>query len=783
MTLPTRHTRKDTTVKPRTNIMWIVFAALGLAGCTLPQVKSTNPTIAAGISSIYASDGSLLTVVPTDILRMPVAYSQVGSLLPSAVVAIEDKRFWNRGPIDLKAMLRAALANVSAGSIEQGGSTIEEQLVKIELGTPKRTLPEKLHEILLSLGSLTGTTHQSVLDKYLNDVYLGEGAYGVQAAAQRYYSLNASQVDLYQAATLAGLINAPSAYDPLINPTLALQRRDQVLQAMFQQGRITKRQLEARNNVGLELNPSHSLVNPKIGYFAQAVIAEAETLPQLGSSLQERLNVIEHGGIKISTSEDPTKQLAAHKALSNAIPNLKNRPSGALVSIDPSTGAVVALVGGLGYDSTQPYSQFNMATQGQRPAGSTFKVIALAEALTQNISPSSVFYAPNSITIPASNHQPSWTVSNYAGERSGYMTLSTATILSVNTVYAQLIKKVGSQNVVAMAHAMGVRSTLAPYDSIVLGSEPVSPLDMTSVYATLADYGTYNKPYLIQSITSPNGKIIYQHTLHPTQALSPAVAATETSILEKVLTEGTGVYANFHRPAAGKTGTGENWADAWFDGYTPQLATAVWVGFPSGEVPMTPPRTPIYVVGGSWPARAFAQYNSLALSGSPIQNFKPPSVFEGQRKPTLQAPPTTSQDLTSTPNLIGMPQSMAKSQISSKGFQVMVNFAPSGEYPPGYTTSQSPLPGTSIHQGGVIKITVSNATLTYPDTVAVPNLLGLNAGQAAGVLSSVSLTGTCQTQPQPTPTTSNTTSNSVWEQSPAPGTQVSLGTTVSCLSN
>ncbi len=764
---------------------WILLVAFGLTGCNLPQVKSTNETVNAGISQIYSSNGTLMSDVPTNILRLPISYSQLGPLVAKAVVAIEDKRFWNRGPIDIRSIVRAALANLSSGSVVQGGSTIEEQLVKIELGTPKRTLPEKLHEILLSLSSLTGTTHRAVLTKYLNDVYLGEGTYGVQAASQRYYSLNSNQLDLYQAATLAGLINAPSAYDPLMHPSLALQRRNQVLYAMYQQGQITKVQYVRAKQVGLELNPSQSLINQNIGYFAQATIAEAETLPALGKTVQDRINLIEHGGIKIYTTEDQRKQAYAHLAIDNAIPNLANRPSGALVSINPTNGAVEALVGGLGYGSGAPYSDFNMATQGQRPAGSTFKVIALAEALSQNISPTSVFYAPKSITIPPSNNQPAWTVSNYEGEPSGYMTLTTATILSVNTVYAQLIKKIGSQNVVNLAHAMGVQSTLEPYDSIVLGSEPVSPMDMASVYATLADYGTYNTPYLIQSITNSSGGVIYSHQLTPRTVLSPAVAATETSILQKVMIEGTGVNAGINRPAAGKTGTGENWDDAWFDGYVPQLATAVWVGFPAGAIPMTPPNTPIYVVGGSWPARAFAQYNSLALAGSPIQFFKTAASFKtiAQSNQSPATTTTTSPNYTVTPNVIGMPSSVAQSQLKTKGVAVSISFAPSGEYPPGYTTSQTPSPGTPIRLGSIVKVTVANVALSYPSTVAVPNLLGLNASQAAEVLSSVYLTGGCTTAPQPSPTTSISTSNSVWEQQPAPGTQVALGTSISCMSN
>ena len=763
--------------------MWLVCPALILSSCTLPQVHSTNPTVDAGVSSIYASNGSLLTTVPTNIFRLPISYSQLGSFLPNAVVAIEDKRFWNRGPIDLRSIFRAALADVSSGSIQQGGSTIEEQLVKIELGTPKRTLPEKLHEVLLSLSTLTKHSHRNVLDEYLNDVYLGESSYGVQAAAQRYYSVNANQLDLYQAATLAGLINAPSAYDPLINATLALQRRNQVLYAMYQQGKISKKQFNTGNQTGLELNPSTSMLNDNMGYFSQAVITQAETLPSLGKTLQDRINAVEHGGLKIYTTEDTRRQSAARQALDNAIPLIKDRPSGALVSINPTSGAVETLVGGLGYGSGAPYSLFNMATQGARPTGSTFKVIALAEALTQNISPSSVFYAPNTITIPPSNNQPAWTVSNYSGEPSGYMTLQTATILSVNTVYAQLIKKIGSQNIVNLAHAMGVTAQLEPYDSNVLGSEPVSPLDMASVFATLADYGTYNKPFLIQSITDSSGKVIYSHVADPTQVISPRVAATETSILQKVMIDGTGVNADINRPAAGKTGTGENWNDAWFDGYVPQLATAVWVGYPGGEISMTPPNTPIYVVGGSWPARAFAQYNELALGGTPIDNFKSPASFKVQAAPIVPSTTTTNPNLIAMPNIVGMPQSIATSQLATEGLLATIAFAPSGEYPPGYATAQSYPPGTPVKKGSITKITVSDGTLSYPTTVAVPDLLGLASNQASEVLSSVYLTGSCQVQQQPSPTTSISSPNSVWEQNPAPGTQVALGSTIQCLSN
>ena len=752
----------------------------GLTGCNLPRVVSTNPEISAQVSSIVASDGSLITTVPTDIFRLPVPYSALGTYLPEAAVAIEDKRYWIRGPIDVRSIIRAAVANVSAGAVEQGGSTIEEQLVKLELGTPKRTLPEKLHEILLSLGSLEGTSKQKVLASYLNDVYLGEGAYGAQAASMSYFAKPAADLDLSQAALLAGLINAPSAYDPLVNPNLATQRRNIVLAEMYAQGEISLQSYQGATSAGLELAPNPAAALPKLGYFSQQVMAEAQTLPALGATLPERIRMIEHGGLKIVTTEIPADQLAAHQSLARAIPVIKQQPSGALVSIDPANGAIVALVGGLGYDNGSPASQFNMATQAQRPAGSTFKVIALAEALSQGIDPAKIFYAPPRITIPASNGQPAWTVSNYEGEPFGYMTLQTATILSVNTVYAQLIKEVGSTNVVRLAHAMGVQSNLQAYDSIVLGAEPVTPLDMASVFATIANYGIYNKPYSISAIYNATGNLIYQHQLQGHRAISSVVAATEIQILHKVTTEGTGVNAAIGRPLAGKTGTGENWADAWFGGFVPQLATVVWVGYPQGEIPMIPPSTPIYVVGGSWPALAFSFYNVSALEAMPALAFRTPSSFE---TPISQLPiPNAGAPLSgSLTNVVGMPSAVAQSSLVNRGFRINVVFAPSGEYPPGYAIAQTPAPGSRLTPNDVVTITISNGTLIYPSLVSVPDMLGMSAPGAALALQSVGLVGQCQFAQSPPPTLASTLPNEVWEQSPAPGTQVGKGSQVSCV--
>lgn len=781
---------KPKTIRREMISLFLSLASIGLflSACTLPKVVSTNPDTFAQISSIYASNGTLITQVPTNIVRIPIPLSQMGSEIPKAVVAIEDRRYWKRGPIDIKSTIRAALADLSAGAVVQGGSTIEEQLVKLELGTPKRTLAEKTHEILLSLGSLAGTTKSIVLDKYLNDVYLGEGTYGIQAASLRYFSLNANQLDLVQAALLAGLINAPSAYDPILHPALALYRRNQVLNALYVNSQITKQQLSSSLSAPIQLNPSNTVVNPKLGYFSETVLNEAATLPALGSTPTQRLNLIEHGGLKIVTTEVQSQQQQAQKAVLDGIPNSANMPSGALVSINPANGAIEALVGGPGYNSGKAYSQFNMATQAQRPSGSTFKVIALAEALTQGFTAKSVFYAPKVLYVAPANHQSAWVVHNYEGEPTGYMTLLAATALSVNTVYAQLITKIGPANVVSMAHAMGIKSPLLPYNSIVLGAQPVTPLDMASVNATLADYGTYNAPYSISAIYDSSGKLIYSHVLHPKQVLSPTIAATEIQILTHVMTEGTGVNASLYRPAAGKTGTGENWADAWFAGFVPQLATVVWVGYPSGEVPMIPPTTPIYVTGGSWPARIFAQYMTSALAASPIAQFRTPASFAvAPPVPTTTSPPKVSTTVT-TPstaltNVIGMPVSLAESTLSGQGFKVSLSFAPSSEYPPGYAISQSPSPGVALAKDATIDLTVAKGTLTYPSIVVVPNLLGLTASQANETISSVSLSGSCTTNQQTGTSGANQTPQAVWEQSPIPGTQVPLGSTITCYNN
>ncbi|MDA8195740.1 MAG: transglycosylase domain-containing protein [Actinomycetota bacterium] len=800
-----------------------------LSSCSIPPLKiptihSTNPQTFAQISSIYAADGSLLTQVPTDMVRVPVDLSQMGTLVPEATVAIEDKRFWLRGPIDVRSILRAAVANFSAGGIAQGGSTIEEQLVKLELGTPKRTLSEKVHEILLSLGSLTGTTKSQVLDKYLNDVYLGEGTYGIYSASIRYFGVPPTSLDLPQAATLAGLINAPSAYDPLLHPQLATQRRDQVIQAMYSQGLISKSQFDQAEAASLELNPSTSLLSPKLDYFTQAVIAEAETLPQLGSDPAQRLAALEHDGLHIYTTENTIRQAEAQSAVVDGLPKNIQDISGALVSIDPSTGAVETIVGGRGFNSNAPYSQYNIAVQAQRPAGSTMKIIALAEALTQGIAPTTIFKAPATLTIPAGNGQNAWTVSNYAGEASGAMTLATATALSINTVYAQVMQRIGPTNFVAMAHAMGVRTHLYPYISLVLGDQPVSPIDMASVYATVANYGVYNPPYTISEITGPSGTVIYQHKPTPSVAISPVVAAKMIPILQSVMTEGTGVYAAINRPAAGKTGTGENWTDAWFDGFTPQLATATWVGFPSGEVPMIPPKTPIYVVGGSWPAYIFAKYMTSALSGTPIEYFKSVAQIEAS---TTTLPPqtttTTTQPINTVTlnNVIGETQNDAIASLNAQGLKISTSFAPSGEYPPGYAIAESPPPGSQLLKGASVSVTIANGSLTFPNTVLVPDLLGLSPNQAASVIASLGLKGTCTASPTTTttsttsttmapPTTSTTAVSSssssstsstvsstststtlpstpattlptaVSEQSPIPGTQVPVGTLVTC---
>jgi penicillin-binding protein 1A len=508
----------------------------------------------------------------------------------------------------------------------QGGSTITQELVRnLYIGNAQRTLARKLKEACLAEKLFQKQTRSQILTDYLNEVFYGRHAYGAQAGARTYFSKPASKLTLEQAALLAGLPQAPTVYDPLTNPRAARARRNEVLQAMWKNGYISSGRLRRASHTGLELRPGHlytELHQPN--FFGWAT-------QQLAASFGERQ--VELGGLRVRTTLDPRLQGLAQHAVASVL-HSPSDPAAAVVAMDPKSGAVKAMVD---YLPSGRKMQFNLATQAHRSTGSSFKPITLSTALSEGVSLNSTFYGPPQLYITdpqcATNGGP-WDVHNFADEAAGTMSLLDATANSVNTIFAQLIAKVGVKNVMFMARRLGITEPIGsqnfkPACAITLGAVGFTPLEMTDVYSTFAAGGVHHAPRAFETVRGANGKK-EKLNLKTERVLSPNVAAQLTYALQGVVQHGTGTAAALgSRPVAGKTGTAENFQDAWFCGYVPQLATCVWVGYPKGEIPLYGIEGVGQVAGGTLPAEIWHDFMGPAVAKLPVQNFPTPDLNVG----------------------------------------------------------------------------------------------------------------------------------------------------------
>jgi penicillin-binding protein 1A len=570
-------------------------------------------------SFLYARDGSRLGAVPTSRNRQPVSLRRMGKWLPAATVAIEDRRFWRRRTaLDSEAIVRAAIANLRAGRTVQGGSTIQQQLARDRYLRDRRpVLSRKLKEACLAIQLSERMPKRRILETYLNGAFYGHHGYGAEAAARTYFSRPARRLTLRQAAMIAGLPQAPSHFDPVARPRAARARRNEVLAALRTTGDISAARYAAASRRRLGLKRSLRYRTIREAPFFEA--ARRELARRYGRWRTRR------GGLRVRTTLDPRLQLLARGALEDWL-QLPTDPAGALVAIDPATGAVRAMaVRTPGRD--RPL-RFNLATQSRRQAGSTFKVFTLTAAMESGIPLGSVWRGPSSLQIPerrCQNGDEPWEVHNYADEAEGTMTLLDATVHSVNTIFAQVALRAGITHVVDVAHRMGVESPLVPVCSITLGPEGVSPLEMTSAFATLAARGVHRRPQLLERVTAvADGRELQRLSPDGRRALTPEVAERVTYALAGVVRRGTGAAAYFGRPAAGKTGTAESFKDAWFCGYVPQLAACAWMGYPGAEVPMANVAGFGQVVGGSVPARIWHDFMEPAVGPWPLRSLPMP---------------------------------------------------------------------------------------------------------------------------------------------------------------
>ncbi len=570
-------------------------------------------------SSIYAADGSLLAVLHGDQDRVVVPLAAVPVQVRQAVLAIEDARFYQHGALDLRGIGRALVSDLRGGAVLQGGSTIPQQYVKTVVTGDQVSLHRKLVEAVDAAQLARRATKDQILADYLNEVYFGDGVYGIATAAEHYFSKPVGQLDLAEAAALAGTIAGPGLYRPTAGRR-ALLRRNQVLQRMAAVGFATPARVAAAERQPMRARVRAETV--RFPYFVDYVTSQLlgshaldATLGRAGSAARRR--AVYEGGLEIVTSLRPHDQALAEAAVRDQLAG--RPPAGSLVSLDPASGAIVAMVGG----SDHARSKVDLATgqggAGGFPPGSSFKVFYLVAALEQGLTTATGFDAPAVVTVRAPECPRGYTVHNAETGGLGRIDLARATAESANTYFAQLMVKVGTPAAIQVARRMGITSQLRDYCSLVLGSENVSPLELASAYATLADGGVHCQPLAITRITGPSGRVLDGGRPSCQRVLDPGVAAAATAVLRGVVAPGgTGFRAAFGRPLAGKTGTTTGFRDAWFTGFTPQLATSVWVGDPSRQVSMNDLFDGGPVYGGTFPALIFRQYMSASLAGEPV---------------------------------------------------------------------------------------------------------------------------------------------------------------------
>jgi 1A family penicillin-binding protein len=598
-----------------------VVVSLALAGCSLEPVDLEAKRPLALRSTVKAADGSVLTRFYKQNRKL-VSLREVPRSLVRAVIAAEDARFYTHPGFDVRAIARAALANAAAGETVQGGSTITQQYVKNTFfRKPARTLERKAKELRLAIEVERRYTKPEILELYLNTVYFGYGAYGVEAAAETYFGHGVQQLDVAEAALLAALIRAPALYDPRDHPAAARGRRNYVLTRMAELGKLNPRRAAALRKKPLGVVPEQPPRSTRYPYFVEAVRQEVLRDSRLGSSENERARALYEGGLTVETTLDPSLQAAAEAAVADVL-DQPGDPAAALVAVRPQTGEIVAMVGGRDWSRSQVNLALGRAGGGSgRQPGSAFKPIAAAAALESGI-PFDARYQSSSASFTFADGS-TWSPTNAEGGARGLMPLDEALVHSVNGVYARLALHLGPGPIVSQAERMGVRSRLPVYPSIVLGTAQVSVLDMAAAYATLANGGTAVEPTTLKSVRTAEGTV-----LEPDQAVSPGVVSPGTSYLitralEDVIDRGTGEAADFGRPAAGKTGTTNDYVDAWFVGYTPDLVAAVWVGYPQGSIPMYSVHG-VRVTGGSFPALIWRQFMAAAHADVPPKEFRLP---------------------------------------------------------------------------------------------------------------------------------------------------------------
>lgn len=669
--------------------------------------------LAAG-TRVLAADASVLAELDGAKRRDPVRLDRLPDHVPRAVLAAEDANFYEHEGVDPSAVLRA-MVRTAQGSL-QGGSTITQQLAKLNYTKSEKTLLRKVRELQYAVRLEDRYSKDELLERYLNQVYFGEGTYGITAAAQSFFGVAPEALSAPQAAVLAGKIKSPEILDPRKRPDRVRARRDQVLRNMAKHGWLKQDQLAAALAAPVELSPATPTTSARAPHFVEYVKREAAGIDELGGSPESRGKQLFTGGYTVRTTLDPKIFDAAVAAVEKVL-GREGDPEAAVATVQPGDGAIRALYGGRDFGSRK----FDLASQGRRQPGSSFKPLVELSALGDGIDPRSTFDASSPKQLEYKGER--YTVNNYEGKGGGRSSIHDAMTDSINTVFAQLILEVGPPEVMDTAATLGVadvEKNVGSRPAIALGGlrKGVTPLEQAAAFATFAARGTYAPPYAIVSISDRSGKEIYRHRSKSSRPYEPEEIGVLNSALVSVVTKGTGKAAAIGRPMAGKTGTTQNYGDAWFVGFVPQLSTAVWVGHPDRIVPMTNVHGR-RVTGGSFPAQIWAATMKPAVAGLPVQPVH-----------------TASPDSLGLKRLDGRPSGPAGSSPPSS--------AGSSTVAPSSTSSSSTAPSNFPAPSPGITLPPASTTTTRPASNRPPNTAST----------------TTTTLPRPTSTTAATTTTS-----------------------
>lgn len=601
------------------------LVGLAISFRNLPDVRALKSYVPSQTSYIYDVKGREILSLHDEENRQIVPLGQISPHLKRAVLAIEDSNFYRHGGINPNSIGRALLANVKEGGVSEGASTLSMQLVKNVYLSQQRTFTRKLAEAILAIRVEQIFSKDQILDMYLNYIYWGHNNYGVETAAQSYFGKPAAQLTLAEAALLAGMIQAPEANSPFHHFQEAKARQEVVIDRMLTLGWITPQEAKSAKNAKLKLGKPTAWQSSKLPYVTDAVLAE----------LKEKLGAeaVRKGGLRVQTTVDYKTQKLAENTVSSAYQRLRNSMYRAkdlqiaLVSVEPNSHFITAIVGGVDYKK----SQLNRAFQSRRQPGSSFKPFVYYTAFASGrFTPDSVvrdfpmrfrdggiFYSPK----------------NYGGGFSGAMSIRSAVASSQNIPAVWLGSQVGINKVIEVCRRMGVKSPLQGVISLPLGSVDVTPLDMAAAYATFASNGWYSEPTIILRVTDNQGRVLLDHRPKPQLVLDPWAAASTSSVLSSAVMGGTGKAAYLGRPTAGKTGTTDNERNVWFVGYIPQMATAVWIGDDANR------SLGKGITGGQYAAPIWGAYMRQVVKDLPVEHFPAASQFPRPKadKPALKS--------------------------------------------------------------------------------------------------------------------------------------------------